>query len=217
MKHNAENPNAKMSFFNETLKNNLWIGLIAKTSKIAPRHVRLGLMYFYSSLYIIIVTGVFAFDIQDMVTKNALFQVVGLAVVAQIAVWVITIPVALIFRMPLHLRMMVTGVRSKKVNKAFAEVDAHMGCRYAIGYFIILSTAAFMTVMVLIFNTFYPQSYVIGWALTLVLIYIFDLVIFTFGLAALQFVNVIISQKVKCWYNVWAAIEVFRYVKNLRG
>ena len=45
----------------------------------------------------------------------------------------------------------------------------------------------------------------------------FDLVIFTFGLAAIQMGNVIISQKVKCWYHVWAAIEVFRYVKNLRG
>lgn len=52
-----------MSFFNEELKNNLWIGLIAKTSKIAPRHVRLALMYLYSSLYIIIVTAVFAFDL----------------------------------------------------------------------------------------------------------------------------------------------------------
>ena len=206
-----------MSFFNETLKNNLWIGLIAKTSKIAPRHVRLSLMYFYSSLYIIIVTGVFAFDIQDMVTQNALFQVVGLAMFAQLAVWVITIPVALIFRMPLHLRKMITGVRSKKLNKAFPEVDQHMGCRYAIGYFITLSTAAFMTVLVLIFNTFYPQSYVMGWAITLVLIYIFDLVVFTFALAGIQFANVIIASKVKCWYNVWAAIEIFRYVKNLRG
>lgn len=61
MKHNSTNPNAKMSFFNEELKNNLWIGLIAKTSKIAPRHVRLLLMYFYGALYITILTLVFAF------------------------------------------------------------------------------------------------------------------------------------------------------------
>ena len=50
-----------MSFFNEELKNNLWIGLIAKTSKIAPRHIRVLLMYFYSSLYITILTLIFAF------------------------------------------------------------------------------------------------------------------------------------------------------------
>ena len=73
MKHNNTNPNAKMSFFNDELKNNLWIGLIAKTSKIAPRHVRLCLMYFYASLYIWILTIVFAFDIQDQISSNALF------------------------------------------------------------------------------------------------------------------------------------------------
>lgn len=63
MKHNKKNPNAKMSFINEELKNNLWIGLIAKTSKIAPRHVRLALMYFYASLYISLLTIIFAFGI----------------------------------------------------------------------------------------------------------------------------------------------------------
>jgi hypothetical protein len=63
MSHNTKNPNAKMSFFNEELKNNLWIGLIAKTSKIAPRHVRLLLMYFYASLYILAITVIFAFEI----------------------------------------------------------------------------------------------------------------------------------------------------------
>lgn len=73
MKHNATNPNAKMSFFNDELKNNFWIGLIAKTSKIAPRHVRLAMMYFYASLYIWILTIVFAFDIQDLISSNALF------------------------------------------------------------------------------------------------------------------------------------------------
>ena len=61
MKHNSVNPNAKMSFFNEEIKNNLWIGLIAKTSKIAPRHVRLALMYFYTALHILILTVVWGF------------------------------------------------------------------------------------------------------------------------------------------------------------
>jgi hypothetical protein len=104
MKHNSKNPNAKMSFFNEELKNNIWIGLIAKTSKIAPRHVRLLLMYFYASLYITALTIIFAFEIQEMISENALFQVVALSVFLLPAVWVITIPVALIFRMPLQLR-----------------------------------------------------------------------------------------------------------------
>jgi hypothetical protein len=68
MKHNTKNPNAKMSFFNEELKNNLWIGLIAKTSKIAPRHARLLLMYFYSSLYISLLTIIFAFQLQEYIS-----------------------------------------------------------------------------------------------------------------------------------------------------
>jgi hypothetical protein len=61
MKRTKEDPNAKMALFYEELKNNLWIGLIAKTSKIAPRHVRLTLMYFYAAVYISILTIVFAF------------------------------------------------------------------------------------------------------------------------------------------------------------
>jgi hypothetical protein len=104
MKHNTKNPNAKMSFFNEELKNNLWIGLIAKTSKIAPRHVRLVLMYFYSSLYITLLTLIFGFGLQEYISDQALFQVVVLALALIILVWIVTIPVALIFRMPLHLR-----------------------------------------------------------------------------------------------------------------
>lgn len=217
MKHNASNPNAKMSFFNEELKNNYWIGLIAKTSKIAPRHTRLAMMYFYASLYIILLTLIFAFQVQEQISDNALFQVVVISFLLIIGVWVIAIPVALIFRMPMHLRKMIAGVRTKKINKAFKEVDKQMGFRYAMGYFVCLSTYALMTVVVIVFNMFYPQDYVMGWAFNIVLIYIFDLVVFTFGLASLQMANVLIAAKVKCWYKVWAGIEVFRYVKNLRG
>ena len=61
-----------MSFFNDELKKNLWIPLIAKT-KITQRDVRLALMYFYASLYVWILTIVFAFDIQDQISENALF------------------------------------------------------------------------------------------------------------------------------------------------
>lgn len=80
MKNNKSNPNAKMSFFNEELKNNLWIGLIAKTSKIAPRHVRLLLMYFYTALYMIFLTIIFGFQIQELISESALFQVVALSI-----------------------------------------------------------------------------------------------------------------------------------------
>jgi hypothetical protein len=73
MKHAAKDPNAKMKFFNEELKNNYWIGLIAKTSKIAPRHVRLAMMYFYASIYIILLTIIFGFQLQEYITDNAVF------------------------------------------------------------------------------------------------------------------------------------------------
>jgi hypothetical protein len=73
MKHNSVNPNAKMSFFNEELKNNLWIGLIAKTSKIAPRHVRLLLMYLYAALFILMYTVIFAFNLQSYISSSPIF------------------------------------------------------------------------------------------------------------------------------------------------
>ena len=146
-----------------------------------------------------------------------MIQVATLAVALIVIVWIITIPVALIFRMPLRLRMMVSGVRTKKLNKAFQMVDQHMGWRYAIGYFICLSMFFTMTVLVLVFNIFYPHDYVMGWFFNIILIYIFDLIVFTFLLAAIQMVLVILSAKARCFYHVWKAIEVFRYVKNLRG
>lgn len=120
-----------------------------------------------------------------MITENALFQVVALAVFAIPSVWIITIPVALIFRMPLELRKLVAGVKTKKINKAFREVDVHMGWRYAIGYFICLSMYFIMTVCVIVFNIFYPHNYVIGWAFVIILLYILDLIFFTFALAGL--------------------------------
>jgi hypothetical protein len=146
-----------------------------------------------------------------------LFQVVVLSSILLVVVWIITIPVALIMRMPHHLRMMVAGVRTKKINKAFKTIDQHMGWRYSVGYFICLTTYVIMTLLVLIFNIFYPRDYVMGWFFNIILIYIFDLIVFTFLLAALQMVFVILSDKAKCFYHVWKAIEVFRYVKNLRG
>jgi hypothetical protein len=74
-----------------------------------------------------------------------------------------------------------------------------------------------MTVVVLVFNIFYPHDYVMGWFFNIVLIYMFDMIVLTFALAAFQMTCVIASAKYKCFYHVWKALEVFRYVKNLRG
>jgi hypothetical protein len=119
--------------------------------------------------------------------------------------------------MPLHLRRLIQGVKTKKINKVFKEVDSHMGCRYAVGYFICLTMYSIMTLVVLIFSIFYPRDYILGWMFNIIVLFLLDLIVFTFGLAGLQLVNATISTKVKCWYSVWAFIEVYRYLKNLRG
>ena len=38
-------------------------------------------------------------------------------------IWVITIPVALIMRMPMSIRKQIEGLKTKKINKAFIELD----------------------------------------------------------------------------------------------
>ena len=207
-----------MNFIHETLKNNLWIGLIAKTSKIAPRHIRLAMMYLYTAMHITFLTLIYAFNLESYVLPDMpLIQYIFVSVFCIFAVWVITIPVALIFRMPMDLRRKIAGVKSKKINKAFVEVEALMGMRHATGYFICYSIYLVMTAVVGIFNTFYPSAYMMNWAINLILIILIDLIVFTFGLAFLQMGNVLISMKVRCWYKVWAAIEIFRYIKNIRG
>lgn len=60
-----------------------------------------------------------------------------------------------------------------------------MGTRYAVGYFICYAMYAGMTVIVLVFNTFYPRDYVMGWAFNIILLYMFDLIVFTFALASI--------------------------------
>src|SRR5690606_30443375 len=101
--------------------------------------------------------------------------------------------------------------------KAFKEVDKLKGMRYAIGYFICYSMYLIMSVLVIAFNIFYPRDYVLGWAFNIVLLYVLDLTVFTFALAFLQTANIMLIDKWKPWYKVWATIEVFRYLKNLRG
>ena len=85
-----------------------------------------------------------------------MFAMAAIAIGPLIAAWIICIPVALIFRMPHSLRKHVEGVRSKKINKVFIELDRQMGCRYAIGYFICYTCYLIMTVTVIFFNYFYP-------------------------------------------------------------
>ena len=47
---------SKKQFFMEELKNNFWFGLLSKTSKIAPRHVRLTLMYLYIATHLLVMS-----------------------------------------------------------------------------------------------------------------------------------------------------------------
>ena len=51
----------KMQFFYEEMKNNFWFGLLSKTSKIAPRHVRLTLMYEYIAWHLLFVTAIYVY------------------------------------------------------------------------------------------------------------------------------------------------------------
>jgi uncharacterized membrane protein YqjE len=112
-----------------------------------------------------------------------LFVLGGSAIAPLIIAWVIGIPVALIFRMPYSVRRQIEGVKAKKVNIAFVELDKQMGCRYAVGYFICLSFYLFMTLLVLFFNYFYPQEYCMQWLTVLFMMYILDLLVFSFAFA----------------------------------
>lgn len=67
-----------MKFFYEEINNNLWCGLMARTSKIAPRHTRLTLLYFTTSLHLITSTAIFISGINQIVT-DSMFQTIGVA------------------------------------------------------------------------------------------------------------------------------------------
>jgi len=96
-----------MKFFNEALKTNLWFGLMATTSKIAPRHVRLTLMYLYISVHLIFTTTVFQFELANYIQNfiPIAMALIGIqAILPLMFAWIIGIPVALIFRMPMSVR-----------------------------------------------------------------------------------------------------------------
>ena len=88
---------------------------------------------------------------------------------------------------------------------------------YAIGYFFSMPIYLVMTVVVLFFNYFYPQDYTIDWLLCLLLLYFFDLVVYTVGLSVLQFLIVLVSGKLPCCKIMWVTMSVIRYFKNMRG
>src|ERR1700710_519997 len=72
-KRDTHTSEAKMKFFNEELKNNLLFGLMAKTSKIAPRHARLTLMYLYIALNLFISSFMFTFGLQSYIIDDSMF------------------------------------------------------------------------------------------------------------------------------------------------
>ena len=95
--------------------------------------------------------------------------------------------------MPMKIRRKIAGVKTKKINKAFKEVDAHMGMRHATGYFVCYGFYILMTLVMGCFNAFYPADYKLNMVINYILILLLDLLAFTFGLAFLQFGNMMIS------------------------
>ena len=100
-------PDNKMKFFYEALKSSLWMSLMSKTSKIAPRHVRLALLYLYISIHLNILSIAFILGYIDTFMEaigEEMFSIAGAAIITLIIPWFICVPVALIFRMPYSLR-----------------------------------------------------------------------------------------------------------------
>jgi len=54
-----------------------------------------------------------------------------------------------------------------------------MGMTYAFGYFFAMPVYLVMTAVVLFFNFFYPKDYTINWLWCLLVLYVFDLLIYT--------------------------------------
>ena len=131
--------------------------------------------------------------------------------------WVICVPVALVMRMPMSLRKQIEGIKTKKINKVFKEIDRQMGIRYAIGYFVCYTSYLVMSVLVLFFNYFYPSDYCMNWLFLMVVIYFLDLVAFTFAFAGMQLLFTLLANKMHCFYHFWATFEKIRRIKNLRG
>ncbi|CDW75719.1 neurohypophysial n-terminal domain containing protein [Stylonychia lemnae] len=220
IKHHPDPNERKMVFFNESLKNTLWMSLMSKNSKISPRHVRLTLLYLNISLHLLISSFGFAFGYYDIVQQtlqNTMYIAAACATGLVIAPWIIAIPVALILRIPMSLRRQIEGVKTRMINKAFDEIDKQMGCRYAVGYFICYFFYFAMTAFVIFFNYLYPAQFCMDWLFIIIVTYFLDIVVFTFGYAGLQLILTVVGSKIKFFFKVWRMMELFRYYKNLRG
>ncbi|CDW89849.1 neurohypophysial n-terminal domain containing protein [Stylonychia lemnae] len=218
--HNQYTPENKMKFFNEALRSNLWFGLMAKTSKIAPRHVRLTLLYLHISIQLLVMTFSYLFAYQDKLAVWIDFSMISTLAICSLPLmvsWILAFPVALIFRMPMDVRRQIQGVRAKKLNKVFQNLENQMGCRYAIGYSISFTFFIMMTILVIFLNYVYPTDYCMNWFIMVFVLFIMDMLVYTFAFAGLQLINIIISVKFKPFYHVWATLEIIRYYKNLRG
>jgi hypothetical protein len=82
------------------------------------------MMYFNAAVYITAITIIFGFQLQDYISETPLFNILACSLGVHFGSQFLTFIVASIFRMPVHLRRMISGVKTKKINKAFREVDA---------------------------------------------------------------------------------------------
>eukprot|EP00347_Sterkiella_histriomuscorum_P014884 403359155 len=92
---NLAHNEAKMKFFNQALKTNLWFGLLATTSKIAPRHIRLALMYLYISIHLLITSFAYIMGYQEMLAdylQEEMISIAATAIIPLILAWIICIP-----------------------------------------------------------------------------------------------------------------------------
>jgi hypothetical protein len=74
-----------------------------------------------------------------------------------------------------------------------------------------------MSAIVIFFNYLYPTDYCMNWLVMVFIVFIMDLLVYTFAFAGLQLINIILSLKCKAFYHIWAFLEIIRYYKNLRG
>jgi hypothetical protein len=186
---NGNTPDDLPDFFWIELKNFMWFSLISKTSKIAPRHARLTLMYLGLATQITTATLIYATGFQFRYLSWMLENLPAIAIqliighIAMASATPLLFLVAIIFRMPHHYKEQVEGIRMSGVNKVFIELDRKMQIYYAIGYTICYTMYAIMTILLLFFNYLYPMWYVLDLAFALLFMLIFDFIGYPVGLS----------------------------------
>ena len=125
---------------------------------------------------------------------------------------------AFILRMPIRIRRMIEGVKTKKVNRAFIEIDKQMNWHYTIGYVIAYINYGIMTAVVSFFNFFYPTAYCMTWLYCIFALYFFDMLLWTGAVASFQLVTSLFTVRYcRCCYYCWFCCTVCRQYKNLRN